>query len=418
MENSPVLQEDELERLNGYLNRYVFERLYNTPTTASKMGRCSSSNARSPASTGDVLIIPAASPENYSGTDSRLRHSFQTPKESAKGKRNPFNSCNSKTHIDSDPDLTKRNCEKKPAVSDRHSFSPEKMEKAQNYVSPNSVPAFSACLTNSHIKGKAISAQRDNRGKSPYAVKRQLFTSETPTRSNRSLRMPNSTQKHNKLQEKFPRRSRATPNRLLQKMSPIANERLVLEQTKARSEIAASAQKNIGKFFNGVENERISIHEISKVIKELYPDLDCHALALLAYESLQSNRDGLVDVAEFQQFVHFLAFFNGVWKDVVYWDHKFGLSVRKKDFVAVSQKLGLFDDPLATFTELDAEGRGRILYGKFCTLCASKKINNTKKANAGDHKSAVVVSEDHDERPNIVQASEGERSKDRLLYWM
>ena len=155
MENSPILQEDDLERLHRYTNRNVFERLYNTPTTASKFGRCSSSSARTPSSsTGDVLLIPAASYSSEKGAESRLR-SVQTPEESVRGKRNPFssfNSSNSRTYTDSDIGLAEL-----IRATDREAFSPEKTQKSQyprashrvqsNHVSPDSVPAF--CLARS-----------------------------------------------------------------------------------------------------------------------------------------------------------------------------------------------------------------------------------------------------------------------------
>jgi hypothetical protein len=377
MENSPVLQEDDLERLHGYLRRDVYERLYNTPTTASKMGRCSSSSARTPSFTGDVLIIPAASfsPNNYSSPKSQLSPAYQTPKESARRQLNPFDLYSDRGQI--------------PSTSKKQSFSSDELQRAQHLVgSPDSVPDFPATMTASHKE--AMAASREARAKSPFAVKRQLFTNETPTRSNRST---TKSTHHRKMLEKLPQRGRPTPNRLLQKMSPIAQERLAAEQTKTRAGIVAAARRGVRNFFENIEQDQISLDEICEVIIELYPDLDCHALALLAYESQRSNnRDGLVDVAEFQQFIHFLAFFNGVWKDVVYWDHRFGVSVRKKDFVSVSQKLGLFDNPLATFSELDTEGRGRLLYSQFCTLCASKRIQ-TKKEKAGDQRWDVTENE-------------------------
>jgi hypothetical protein len=395
MEISPVLQEDDLERLHGYLRRDVYERLYNTPTTASKMGRCSSSSARTPSSTGDVLIIPAASssPEKFFNSESQLSPAYQTPKESARRQVNPFDLYSDRDEI--------------PPTTKKQAFSSSNLQKANHsVVSPDLVQDFPATMTASHKKAVAAPA----RAKSPFAVKRQLFTSETPTRSNRST-----TKNH-----RFPQRGRPTPNRLLQRMSPIAKERLVAEQTKTRAGIAAAARKGVKNFFENIDQEQISLNEISEVIQELYLDLDCHALALLAYESLQSNnRDGLVDLAEFQQFIHFLAFFNVVWKDVVYWDHRFGLSVRKKDFVSVSQKLGLFDNPLATFSELDTEGRGRILYSKFCTLCASKRIQ-TMKEKAGDQRWNVTQNEHEAEavarQSNVNQeVSQGMNISDGVL---
>ncbi|GAX22647.1 hypothetical protein FisN_17Lh140 [Fistulifera solaris] len=335
------------------------------------MGRCSSSSARTPSSTGDVLMIPAASlsTSHYTSPETRLSPAYQTPKDSARRQLNPFDLYSDRGEI--------------PSTSKKRSFSSGKLQRAQNLVfSPDSVPDFPATMTASHDKAMAAPA----RAKSPFAVKRQLFTNETPTRSNRSTTKSTS--------QRLPPRGRPTPNRLLQKMSPIAKERLVAEQTKTRAGIAAAARRGVRNFFENIEQEQISLDEISEVIKELYPGLDCHALALLAYESLQSSNrdDGLVDIAEFQQFIHFLAFFNNVWKDVVYWDHRFGLSVRKKDFVSVSQKLGLFDNPSATFSELDTEGRGRILFSPFCTLCASKRIQ-TNNEKAGDKRWDVSQNE-------------------------
>lgn len=452
MENSSVLQEDDLVRLHAYLGRNVYERLYNTPTTSSKMGRSPTSNARAQP-TGEVLIIPASksTPEKLTSTDSGLQHSFHTPKDSVRG--NSFHSRSTRKSVDSDPDLTELIREKKCALLDqRHeqkqcmpshenarrkqSFSPAKVQKVQwapclqtipqdfrsaknKQISPDSVVAFSAALTprtDSPQKGNVVNILNENRAESASAVKRQLFTSETPTRSNRSLRMSSDTPRQ--LLQKPGRPSRVTPNRLLQKMAPLANERLVIEQAKARNEISAAAKKGLDKFFQNIGDEGISFDEMNKLIKELYPELDYKALALLAYESLRSNREGLVNAAEFQQFVHFLAFFNGVWKDVVYWDKKFGLSVRRKDFVAVSRKLGLFDNPLATFSELDSEGRGRILYDRFCTLCVSKKIQ-TKKNKTANEKPNISNSEpeaaDREETSDKKEISEDGRSSDFSL---
>ncbi len=453
MENSPILRKEDLARLHSYLGRNVYERLYNTPTTSTKMGRSPFSNARG-APSRDVLIIPSPTSPSQKVTtiDRRLHQSFQTPKEFRRGQGDAFNSSNKKS-IDNDPDLTELIQENKATVSDplykqnreipsvelsrkSQSYSSEKVQKAQRLsvshrqrtrvtnprrISPDSVPAFSAALTPGTIsqqKGNSGNMLKEERGTTTSAVKRQLFISETPTRSNRSVQITNcSTQQH--ISRKPDRPSRVTPNRLLQKLSPMEKDKLVSTQTKALGEISASAKKGLGNFFQDLRVEGISLDEMDKAIMKLYPDLDYNALALLAYRSLHSNREGLVDVSEFQQFVHFLAFFNDVWKDVVYCDKTFGLSVRRKDFVAISQKLGLFDNPMATFSELDTDGHGRILYDQFCTLCVSKKFhNNNGEGDNGVGKSTTPTSEststDHEETINEMQTGEGETSIDRL----
>lgn len=129
-------------------------------------------------------------------------------------------------------------------------------------------------------------------------------------------------------------------------------------------------------------NGKLSLAEIDKEINDKYPSYDHKPVLLRAMKlaDREGNRDGLMELPEFQEFIGFLSSYTDMWKVFESVDSGHDRKINAEEFARMGPRLtdlGIeMADTDAAFREADRNGGGEILFDEFCFWVARKKGDN------------------------------------------
>lgn len=323
--------------LSSYLNRDVFERLYNTPTTASEMQKIEGS----PDGTPLRIIPPPMEPSNLFPEKRITPRKRPTKLDLIQGGRSPT------------------------GIMIPHSHRPRTKRRSQI---PTSRKSPSTRARTSSIPTPRVSTPR----RSPAEAYRSRG-GRTP-REQQHLRHKRS----NSIASSITMSSEAIPeSRSFDTFDTPDQDRLPLEENILNiQDPPALAQAR--ELFAKLDSQHdqlglLSLEELDKGISRLYPSFGTQPRAVQAYRSLKADATQLVDATEFPFVLLFLMTFRALWDEFVFLDES-DLGISRGEFVEVAERLGFFADVEATFNGLDSNDTGMVPFEEFCALCCTVQL--------------------------------------------
>eukprot|EP01065_Artemidia_motanka_P037386 TRINITY_DN4586_c0_g1_i1.p1 TRINITY_DN4586_c0_g1~~TRINITY_DN4586_c0_g1_i1.p1 ORF type:complete len:283 (+),score=114.97 TRINITY_DN4586_c0_g1_i1:78-926(+) len=182
-------------------------------------------------------------------------------------------------------------------------------------------------------------------------------------------------------QDGFPGGSLGVP-RHLQGGSPGRLSRMPEQLTGGPGLLQRAIEKEAGaaeELFRDMDvnsNGKLSLAEVDKYIHENSEQYDHKPALMRAMKRAEraGNRDGLLELPEFTDFIAFLAEYTNMWKVFEDIDSGHDRRINPEEFRNAIQKVGVdVPDPDAAFREADRNGGGEILFDEFCYWLAEKK---------------------------------------------
>jgi Ca2+-binding EF-hand superfamily protein len=383
-----------------YLRRNVFERLYNTPTMASRRQNASydgkkeddtkprfNLNNRSPPRPKNLSTLFKSTESSQGNIPPRTKSTVITPSSARRAvtsskqiskKRSPksvthFSSSQASPVIPSPP--RKRNPNTMPK------WNPTSATKSSSRPSPPRKQTPSGKPSPSATKPKKSASQPQLKPKKSAPRPSPPKDEDVPPSTNQTAPQPSPP----KDEDVPPSTTQTAPQ-----PSPLQDEDVCSDVPPQTTQTEANnapflSQENAKSLFLRLDvsgNGMLSLSEIDGGIDEL--NLSHKTVAMLTYQALDYNETGLISASQFPYFLNFLVYFNNLWDAFVCFDESDDLKISKDEYTPVAERLELFEDLDATFAELDKTGVGFILFEDFCALCAKRRLHEDNKGEAAD----------------------------------
>jgi hypothetical protein len=311
----------------GYLNRNVFERLYSTQTVASsRKQEIASANVAKPSTKSKHTAEINPNSRLFASTEA-YKHKHDDPLNAGENTMPSRKTTTQKQKRAGIPPAARRLPEKSPAALAKTPAG--KMTKA---TPPQS-------LSRSNNKSQLLSPQDSVVPQTPASV--------LPSTPNTVQSTPSHSSVHGD----------AT--------LPTLDDLVDMIEIPIEEKITALFS-SIGDGGGAVELNDL-VHEL----EHRYPDL-CTSAAVQNYTQRSDSRTGSLELADFKYFLLFLVYFHILYDDFVFIDDD-DLRISKGEFEPVAERLHLFDDLEAAYTEMDEEQEGYIMFDALCAKCARNK---------------------------------------------